>query len=82
MRCACGANLFLMVLQRVLVLRELFVLLRFDAFGFLPQAVGVLLFQPLYALFLLPFQVFHFLVILALLALAQAGKTRLRKYRY
>lgn len=58
-----------MVFQHILVLRELFVLLCFDAFGFLPEAVGVILFQPLDGLFLLPFQVFHFLVVLALLAL-------------
>lgn len=58
-----------MVFQHILVLGELFVLLRFDAFGFLPEAVGVILFQPLDGLLLLPFQVFHFLVVLALLAL-------------
>lgn len=69
MGCVSAANLLLVVFQHILVLRELFVLLCFDAFGFLPEAVGVILFQPLDGLFLLPFQVFHFLVVLALLAL-------------
>lgn len=71
--CALASNLLLVVFQHILVLRELFVLLRFDAFGFLPQAVGVILFQPLDGLLLLPFQVFHFLVVLALLALVLTG---------
>lgn len=38
-----NANLFLAVFQHVLVLGEFFVLLGFDAFGLVPEPVGVLL---------------------------------------
>lgn len=67
--CGPHANLFLAVLQHVLVLGEFFVLLGFDAFGLVPQAVGVLLLQPLDGLLLLPLQVLHLLVVLTLLTL-------------
>lgn len=63
------AHLFLAVLQHVLVLGQLFVLLGFDALGLVPEPVGVLLLQPLDGLLLLPLQVLHLLVVLALLAL-------------
>lgn len=63
------ADLFLAVFQHVLVLGELFVLLGFDAFGLVPEPVGVLLLQPLNGLLLLPLQVLHLLVVLTLLTL-------------
>lgn len=63
------ANLFLAVLQHVLVLGEFFVLLSFDAFGLVPEPVSVLLLQPLDGLLLLTLQVLHLLVVLALLTL-------------
>ncbi|XP_010767634.1 STE20-like serine/threonine-protein kinase [Notothenia coriiceps] len=53
----------------VLVLGQFFVLLGFDAFGLVPEPVGVLLLQPLNGLLLLPLQVLHLLVVLALLTL-------------
>lgn len=71
-------HLFLAVLQHVLVLGELFVLLGFDAFGLVPQPGGVLLLQPLDGLLLLPLQVLHFLVILALLALGGGAEQILK----
>lgn len=63
-----------MVFQHVLVLGELLVLLGLDALGLVPEPVGVLLLQPLDGLLLLPLQVLHFLVVLALLALVDTVK--------
>lgn len=76
--CASHANLFLVVFQHALILGEFFVLLGFDAFGLVPEPVGVLLFQPLDGLLLLPFQVLHFLVVLTLLVLVKENVTMLR----
>lgn len=64
-----ASNLFLAVLQHVLVLGEFFLLLAFDAFGLVSEPAGVLLLQPLNRLLLLPLQVLHLLVVLSLLTL-------------
>lgn len=63
------AHLLLAVFEHVLVLGQLLVLLGFDAFGFVPEPVGVFLLQPLDGLLLLPLQVLHLLVVLTLLTL-------------
>lgn len=68
-RHADASNLFLAVLQHVLVLGEFFLLLAFDAFGLVSEPAGVLLLQPLNRLLLLPLQVLHLLVVLSLLTL-------------
>lgn len=61
--------LFLPILQHVLELGELLVLIRFDAFGFISEPAGVILFQSLNCLLLLLLKILHFLVILTLLSL-------------
>lgn len=68
-RCHARLYLFLPVFQHVLELRELLVLIPFDAFGFVSEAAGVILFQSLNGLFLLLLKILHFLVILTLLSL-------------
>lgn len=61
--------LFFPVLQHVLELGQLLVLIRFDAFGLVPEPAGVILFQSLDGLLLLLFKILHFQVILTLLSL-------------
>lgn len=67
------AYLFLLVLQHVLELGQLFVLIPFNAFGFIAQPAGVILLQALDGLLLLLLQALHFLVVLALLGLNTGG---------
>lgn len=69
--------LFLAVLQHVLELGELLVLIRFDAFGFVSETAGVILFQSLNGLLLLLLKILHLLVILTLLSLHRQSQQTL-----
>jgi len=69
-----ASNLLLAVLQHVLDLWQFFLLLGFDAFGLIPEPIGVLLLQPLNGLLLLSLQVLHLLVVLTLLTLENRGE--------
>lgn len=79
-RRADASNLFLAVLQHVLVLGEFFLLLAFDAFGLVSEPAGVLLLQPLNRLLLLPLQVLHLLVVLSLLTLEDRREPNVSVY--